>query len=124
MTLLELAGPLFISLIALMPAHVWQIGPVVVAILGYLSILGYFILYYYCCITARPEVRWYDHMRGIIGTIFLSLVYTMILLSTMQSDVKHGLYMLAAACIWQVMSGVTQSWLLISISGKDFQIRE
>jgi peptidoglycan/LPS O-acetylase OafA/YrhL len=66
-TLNELAAPLFLSLISLMPHHPWQVGARIVAGLGFLVVAGQLVTYVF--VRRRNEhVSRIDHFRVVVGS--------------------------------------------------------
>lgn len=114
MTLIELAAPLLIGLVTLHPAHCWQFGAVVVAAVGGGSVVGYFWLYFR--LRHHSYINWYDHFRALLGIPVLTVVYGILVASVFVDDERNALNWVAGDCIWLVLSGVTQSWLLVVLS--------
>jgi hypothetical protein len=108
-TLNELAAPLFLSLISLMPHHPWQVGARIVAAIGLLIVLGQLLTY--AMVQRRNEpVSRIDHFRVVVGsavsaTVFASLIF---------ASFFHAVTWIAGVCLWQVMSGITQALVLLA----------
>jgi hypothetical protein len=108
-TLNELAVPLFISLICLMPHHPWQVGARVVAAIGLLIVASQVVTYLMVVRRNLPVSR-IDHFRVVVGSALSAVVFASLIFASF----FYAVTWIANVCLWQVMSGITQALFLLA----------
>ncbi|WHU45092.1 hypothetical protein QNM97_13635 [Gordonia sp. L191] len=115
-TLAELAAPMFVSLIAIIPGHPWRIGVAIVATIGLALVIGQVVL------TAIANlVEWLpDRRRWNTAQAVLSLVISGSVFGVLTASWVLGQIALAGwLCVWLVTSGITESFLILLIGSAD-----
>jgi len=108
-TLNELGAPLFLSLISLMPHHPWQAGARIVAVVGLLVVAGQLMTYMVVLRRNEPVSR-IDHFRVVVGSAVSAAVFGSLIFASF----FYAVTWIAAICLWQVMSGITQALILLA----------
>ncbi|MGY2062610.1 hypothetical protein ACW9HQ_47655, partial [Nocardia gipuzkoensis] len=105
LALLELAAPLFVSLIALIPPHHWQAAAGAIGIVGLVVLFGFLTTFGVERIRHRHPFQaldWYQFSGSFLvsGTVYVAL------LSQAWAD-ERGLGRIGFLCVWLTISGVT-----------------
>ncbi|WP_433527720.1 hypothetical protein ACQPZ2_30395 [Nocardia pseudovaccinii] len=113
-TLLELASPLTISLFALLPGGRWWLACFIVSALGLASVVGHLVVYgmdWY----GRKQLKFLDHFQMWASVVISTTVYTLVLLAGLWRDDLAWVFVAGYACIWLIISGMFESWLLVTV---------
>lgn len=108
-TLDELAAPLFLSLIFLMPHHPWQAAARVVGTFGLIVVAGQVFTYVVVRRRGRGVSR-VDRFRVIVGSSISGCVFASLIVASFY----YGVTWIAGVCLWFVMSGIAQALTLLA----------
>ena len=120
LALFELAAPLIISLIVLMPDDTWRIGARIVGPIGVLAAIGHVYLYLRVRSAAevdhqrRPPISFSDSLRVWLGSAGSLLLFGSLLLCTLTCWPCDGLASAAWICLWLVILGITESFVFLA----------
>lgn len=116
LALFELAAPLFISLVALMPGATWHIGARGVAVVGCIAAAGHLVVLarFHARDTAREPgkrtISRLDVVRVGIGTIGSLLLFAWLLRSTYRGGIED----VGWICLWLVLWGLIESFVFLA----------
>jgi hypothetical protein len=118
LALFELAMPLVISLVVVMPGNTWWIGARTVGFLGILAVIGHCVMYGYTCRSKRtppsgePVTTRSDTIRVVAGSLgSLALFLLLIVSSCFKND---GIRVSAWICLWLVILGLIESFVFLA----------
>jgi hypothetical protein len=115
--LVELGTPLTVGLFALHPGGTWWLGGYFAGSFGLATTLMY-VFVYIRELHSHSPMTWYEHFQGIGGSILPPIFYVLLLIGSCHND-NFGLRLVGWLCIWALMSGLSQSWLLLIVRKPD-----
>jgi hypothetical protein len=111
--LVELFVPLLASLITLMVGHPWRVAGALAGGLGLLVVVGHWVIY---ILERRTETPTKFDRTQLYGSVLSLLIYGLVTLSAFDPW-GWGLSMLAAMCVWLLLSGSFEAWWLLEPKG-------
>lgn len=116
LALFELAAPLFISLVALMPGATWYIGSAFVAVIGCVAAIGHLVMLakHRPVDTARAAdrrtVTRTDIVRVGLGAVGSILLFGWLLVSACTGGIES----VGWICLWLVLWGLIESFVFLA----------
>lgn len=114
--LIELATPLAVGFFALYPGGRWWLGGIIAAILGLVFGIIYIVVFFVERCRGVP-MTWYEPFQAYGGVVLPNLYYGLLLYGSVRND-DLGIHIVGWLCIWALMSGLSQSWLLLMAKTK------
>lgn len=120
LALFELAVPLIISLIVLMPQDTWQTGARIVGPIGVCAAIGHVLMYLRVrrAVTfdhqRRAPITRLDSVRVWLGSAGSVQLFGLLLLSTLRCWPYYGIASAAWICLWLVILGITESFVFLA----------
>ena len=111
--LLEIATPVGIGLVALLPGGRWWLGGYIGGGIGVVSVVLYWLAF--AVLSSSPK-NGYDFFEILLSLLSVAM-YGGILRGSWLNDVNTvcGIQLVGWLCLWFVMAGVTQSWMLLVV---------
>ncbi|OZE10081.1 hypothetical protein CH249_14350 [Rhodococcus sp. 05-2255-3B1] len=110
-TLAELAAPLFVSLIALLPnVDKWWLGARIVGVLGLCFVVAFIVLFVSAAWRRLP-LDYLDKWQIVGSTLLSGSAFAVWVWKSFAGD--DGRAWVAALCVWLAMSGITEAWLIL-----------
>jgi hypothetical protein len=116
LALFELAVPLMISLIAVMPGNTSWIGARIAGILGIIAVIGHCVTYGLVRRRGRtlpngePVIRLADTLRVVAGSIGSLVLFALLIVSSHCDNID----MAAWICLWLVILGLIESFVFLA----------
>jgi hypothetical protein len=111
--LVELFVPLLASLVTAMASHPWKVAGLLAGGLGLAMVAGHWVIY---SIERRKTMLSSFNRTQLWGSGLSLVVYGLVAFSA-ADPWGWGLQLLAAACVWLILSGSFEAWWLLEPKG-------
>jgi len=119
LALVELAAPLVLSLIVLMPYDTWQLGAIITGGVGLVASLMHPVILWSTpnggkgtkVVDTLRKTSTIDTARVIVGTLGSTALFTWLLVSGLGG---YDIVSVAWICLWLVVLGITESFVFLT----------